>query len=144
MTSYASYARGLTVASDTNPSAGSEATVTIPAGSVRRIVSVQFTLVTSATAANRRVVVIVDDGTNELFRVASPTDQTASITGRYSFVPGLGGSPSYQAVAASNNVCILPGPPGLALLPGYRIRTTTNNLQAGDDYAAPVYAYFAI
>lgn len=124
----------ITVKTGADPAPGAEALVTVPAGEYWVVHAVLLTLVTSATVANRRVELQIDNGTTTFFRLAHAVDQTASLTWRYQFA-----NHGYRdaAVTGSNNVANL-GVPVFTLGPGYRIQTSTANIQAGDDYAAPV------
>lgn len=117
----------------TDPAAGVEITETVPAGVRWALRSFRFTLTTSAAAANRRPTLIIDDGANEIWRVNSNVDQTATQISQY--LAGVGAPFATLDV----RVFSLPLPVGLALLAGYRLRTSTAAIQAGDDYAAPVY-----
>lgn len=125
-----------TLTTGTNPAAGAEVSVTVPAGEVWEVQSVQFALQTDATVANRRVNIRVDDGASIFATAVANVDQAASATVTY--IAGVGGI-DYTAVRDGKLSIGLPTP--LLLGPGWRIRTTTTNLQAGDDYAAPVIGY---
>lgn len=124
----------IVVKTGTDPGAGAEATVTVPAGEYWVVHGLLLTLVTSATVANRRVEIQIDNGTTVFFRLAHAADQAASLTWRYQYA-----NHGYRdaAVTGTNNVANI-GMPVFTLGPGYRIQTSTTNLQAGDDYAPPV------
>jgi hypothetical protein len=115
----------------TNPAAGVEISETVPAGARWRLESFFATLVTDATAANREVALVVDDGTNVLARVPTGQNHAASLTRNYSYFPGG------EVSAVAQDVTIVQRAPAFWLLPGYRIRTITTNLQAADDWSAP-------
>jgi len=115
----------------TDPAAGAELSETVPAGARWRLLALNATLVTDANVANRRPVFYVDDGTNVLLNVGTVTDITASSTIPVNVHPGIGNPIS------SAGVHDVPLPPGLMLLAGYRIRTVTTLLQAGDNWSAP-------
>lgn len=119
----------------TNPAAGSEISQTVPAGVRWKLKSVRFVLVTSATVANRFVNFIVDDGTTNIFDVYYPTAHTASLTVAYYAAP-LGVTQTGLLGPATNRI-YFNIPADMELLPGYRIRTTTTGIDAGDDFAAP-------
>ena len=116
----------------TNPAAGAEISETVPTGKRWRVLGLQFSLVTSATVANREVVIVVDDGTNTLFQSPSGANHAASLTWAYS--AAAVGQP--VAGATATTVRQINFPP-LLLPAGARIRTATTNIQAGDDYGAP-------
>ena len=90
------------------------------------------TLTTSATVANRRSIFTVDDGTNTIFESASSSIQTASLAWTYSWAA----TGADKGVADTRVLVMIP--PHLMLPAGYRIRTSTVNIQVGDDYSAPV------
>lgn len=116
----------------TNPAAGVEITETVPTNVRWRLLLARFTLVTNATVATRRVRLFIDDGTNDLYVGEVEATQAASLTRNYNFAAGLG---FQQTAFANSNLGV--GIPPVVLREGYRIRTSTVNLQAGDDFAAP-------
>lgn len=116
--------------SNAAPAAGAEWTYTVPAGQSLSVETLQFSLTTSATVANRTVQVIIDDGANELWRWVSPNVQAASATVEY-----VGAQSSVEYGAVRNNVQAFELP-SIVLGPGYRIRTLTVNIQVGDQYTA--------
>jgi hypothetical protein len=118
----------------TDPGAGVEVSETVPAGARWKLRSLEAALVTSATVANRDVQVTFDDGTVEFFRGASATNHPASNTFRYTVAP-LGD----HTAGASVNVPQISTPIDLALLAGYRLKTVTALLDAGDNWGAPIY-----
>ncbi len=122
-----------TVSAD--PAAGAEISLTCPTNLRMRLMGMVFTLVTSAAVANRVVSVVIDDATNILLQVPSPSDQAASLTYTYSLGVGL----PFQAVR--NNIVTMPLSEDAWLKGTYRVRTLTGGLQAGDDFsAARIYA----
>lgn len=127
--------RGAVIASGTNPAAGVEISETVPAGQVWGLIAFTFTLVTSATVANRRVRLTLDDGTNVFWRTSSLTDQAASTTIVHS------ASTDVTPVATGGSTGLLALPKPAVLKPGYRIKTITALLDSGDDFGAPVYQY---
>lgn len=112
-----------------NPAAGDEAIFTVTASEVWEVQSVFLKLVTSATAGNRAVAIIVDDGTNILFEAEASVLQAASQTYFYNFsAVGAIWSP------AATNVYQIASP-RLMLGAGYRIRTETTNQKVDDQYS---------
>lgn len=111
------------------PAAGAEISHTVPAGKIWRLLSARYELVTDATVSNRRTSLVIDDGATVIHRHVSNQVQAASLTYEYDW--GVG---RIEAAVRSGHV----GDPLVPLnLPaGYRIRTITENLQAGDDYSA--------
>jgi len=115
----------------TNPAAGVEISETVPTNARWRVISMYAQLVTSAVVAARLVNVIIDDGTNTVFRYGTGASQAASQTVNYPF---FGGG---FVDATGGNPRAIPLPPDLLLMGGYRFRTTTTLLDAGDDWTAP-------
>jgi len=122
---------GIRSITGTNPAAGVEISETVPTGARWRVLGLVFTLVTDATVANRDVNVLIDDGTNTLLQLGAGSSQTAS-TSRLHTLINSGANPGILTSATP----VLGTIPFL-LLAGYRIRTSTVNLQAGDNYGAP-------
>jgi len=126
--------RGLPrVITGTDPAAGSEISETVPTNVAWRLIGFRFTLVTDATVANRNVRVIIDDGTTECVRIPPNFNHAASITANYFAGVGLG-----VIGWMTGAVGVMPLPVDLILFQGWRIRTNTLNLQAGDNFRAPV------
>lgn len=115
----------------TDPAAGVEISETVPTGARWRLHGLVVPLVTNATAANRLVQVVVDDGTTIFNRFPAVAVQAASLTVQYS-AAALGAA---SVAAGADNIILLPTP--LDLLQGWRVRTVTTNLQAGDNFGAP-------
>jgi hypothetical protein len=121
-------ARVVTTASS-DPAVDVEHSITVPAGQIWELWAVNFNLVTDANAANRRVVLTIDDGTTVFAKSVAGAVQAASLTYNYTFAVG---APTMSAVVDLNLVNNLPGP--LYLAAGYRIKTVTTNRQATDNY----------
>jgi hypothetical protein len=119
----------------TNPAAGVEVSETVPAGKRWRLVSFRVALTTSGTVANRFPALTLDDGTNTFSTTSAHAAQTATLTIGWTF----GDFGTGQGTILANNPQVEPLPCNAILLPGYRIRTVTLALDAGDDYGAPVY-----
>lgn len=115
------------------PAAGSDpAPFTAVANSV--LESVDLTLTTSATVANRQVTLIIDDGVNVVYRLNASAVQTASQTVEYTFAAGMQESPLRNGVLAH-------GLPTMTIGGGWRVRIVTTNLQAGDQWTAMTVAF---
>lgn len=121
------------VVTGTDPAAGAEISQTVTAGKAWELQAMTFQFVTDATAANRRVTVIFDDGTSIFSQVPSEAPQAASVTARYHIAPGLA---RYGTTLENKGYPL--AIPRLVLSGGFRIRTDTTNLQVGDNYGAPV------
>jgi len=115
----------------TNPAAGAEISEAVPTNARWRIKSLIFTLVTDGTVANRLVKIVIDDGANALSKGSCGNYQTASQT--YVYTGGAGLYPSSLLIGYWN--IVLPEMP--ILFQGWRIRTETDTIQAGDNYGAP-------
>lgn len=123
------YAARITTIASSDPAANTEHSVTVTTGQIWEVTSLQFSLVTDANAANRRVVVTFDDGTTVFAKASAGAAQVASTTIAYTFATG---SQSQAALVNTDLQVALPS--GLFLPGGYRIKTVTANLQAGDNY----------
>jgi hypothetical protein len=117
-----------------DPAAGAEVAYTVPAAVTLKLIAVRFSLVTSATAATRTVQLIIDDGTDVLWRRISPATQTASLTRQYLFLADL--TVEDSAFDANGDVKLFL--PSLPIDSGWRIRTLTSNIQSGDNFGAPM------
>lgn len=119
----------------TDPAANTEISETVPTNAKWKFKSFKFTLVTDGNAATRTVSIIIDDGTNIMFQKAFGVTQAASLTRNYEVVAG--DNPDDTAFDV-NNIAHVYVPPGvMELFQTGRIRTTTTNIQAGDNYGAP-------
>lgn len=115
----------------TNPAAGAEISETVPTNALWRLYSVRAALVTNATVAARRVSLVIDDGTTILIDVENPNTQAAGLT-----VPYLAARFGYDLTTTTvAEQFALPDLPPLR--EGFRVRTVTSNLQAGDNWGAP-------
>lgn len=118
----------------TQPAAGAEISEAVPTNARWELLSFKYSLTTSATAATRNTSLLADDGTNVFWQgTQAGSGQAASLTYQYSHFPGA------TQVAGQSVIDIFASPIGLQLTAGYRLRTNTLNLQAGDQYSAPQY-----
>lgn len=116
----------------TDPAANVQISETVPTNARWKLLALYATLVTDATAANRRVFYQFDDGVSEFYQTAAASDQVASLTRRHI----LGAAGHGHDVFSTTYLHPLPIP--LLLREGYRIRTATTGMQAGDNWSAPV------
>lgn len=116
----------------TDPAAGAESSETVPTNARWRVLNHRIALVTDATVANRTMQILIDDGTNTIYSLAANANQPASTTFTYHSFPA--GAAGY----ASGNTLNVPIPPEIMLMGGSRLRTSTGNLQAGDNYGPPL------
>lgn len=107
---------------------GSQPSVTVPASTKWLLQSVSVALTTNATVANRTMQITLTDGSGNFYLVGEVGSgvQTASLTIRYSFAPGLG----LQGSVIANNV--LAPFPSVLLGPGHKLATAITGIQAGD------------
>ena len=115
----------------TDPAAGAEISETVPTGARWRLRALRVALTTDATVANRLTTLDIDDGTTQIMRIEGPAVIAASTTRGLNY--GIG----FPSRAQLNGNELVPLPSDVVLGAGFRIRTTTLNLQAGDNYAAP-------
>jgi len=118
-------------ATGTDPAAGAEISEAVPTNARWRLRLLQAVLVTSVAVADRRADFLVDDGASTLFYLLTATTQAASLSytyqlAEYGYIPAVVGGYVYYSFPFF-------GP----LLQGWRIRSATTNLQAGDNWSAP-------
>lgn len=117
----------------TTPASGAEISETVPAGAVWRLSLFSFSITTTAAAGSRNPVLVIDDGVNILATLPPNFSPPASTTWNYSYGAGL---PSFDVGQPGS---IEPLPVDLYLPAGFRIRTVTGTLVAGDQYTSPKY-----
>lgn len=124
----------LRVIPGTNPAAGAEILETVPTGARWRFIAMRAVLVTDATVATRVPSIVFQSAVPlEFLRIGPQTGQGLSTTGIFSWLSGQGYDSGALATIQSIGV-----PGSMWLAAGHRIATVTTNLQAGDDWAAPV------
>lgn len=121
------------VVGGTNPAVGQELSETVPTAARWRLCSLRASLVTSAAVANRQPFLIFDNGATTFAVAPAAAVQAASLTVTYywSLYGAVAG-----AVATFTNTIM---PDGIVLMAGFRIKTATSLLDAGDDWGAPTY-----
>jgi len=118
-----------------DPAAGAEISQTVPIYQMWRLKAIRFSLVTSATVANRRVHVVITTADGMVpIDLLSSVDHAASLTRNYSCVPV-----STLGVFSDDNDIIIPIPDELWLNYTNTITTSTTNLQVGDNFSAPTF-----
>ncbi len=115
----------------TDPAAGAEASETVPTNARWLLLAFTLRLVTDATVANRHVRLVIDDGATTFFSSDSEAAQAASDNWAYNAGIGM----DRRAGVSDNRMWALPA--GLMLPGGARIRTSTSNIAAGDNFSAP-------
>ena len=128
-----------------DPAAGSEFSGSPPDNFAWILLAVQATLVADATVANRDARLIIDGGGEDaiVFAHSGVLSQTAGLTQRHVWTMGSAVPTTVPTLfaagllhtAAVQHVSSLPYP--IWLVPGYRVRSLTTNLQAGDNWGAP-------
>lgn len=115
----------------TDPAVNTEISETVPTNARWRLLEFRASLLTDATVANRVVVILLDNGTTVFHAVDGNYNHTASLNADYQLF-------DYGALGVQQNGRVyLPMPSSVILLGGSRIRTSTANLQAGDNWGAP-------
>lgn len=113
-----------------NPAAGADFTFVAAAGQRLRVDSFQAQFAASATVATRNISIIVDDGANAVWTHDLAAGITASATDQ---IVATGTNAPTGVIATVQSVVL---PPGLILAPGWRIRSSTANIQVGDQWSA--------
>lgn len=114
----------------TDPEPAEEISETVPPRRRWKLLALSLTFVTGIAGADRKIRLIIDDGTNVLFQFSISQIQIASKTYYYSFAD--------MSVDETFADPYLFHPfPALKLHAGYRIRTNTLLLKAADNFAAP-------
>lgn len=113
-----------------DPAAGAEAILTVPTNLIWRIISFEVILTTDATVATRVPHMILDDGAVTFLDIKTNADVTASETESFQWCSGIPDD-------ISSNPALHGMPVDLILPAGFRVKTDTSSLQAGDNYAKP-------
>jgi hypothetical protein len=109
----------------TTPAAGAEINEVVPSSTRWRVVAFTFSLVTSATVANRTT--------------SSPNSKLQPASTTITFVGTPGGTFTDDLIASPAETIVLTMPPSHWLETNGHVRTNTLNIQAGDQYSAPLY-----
>lgn len=129
--------KDLVVYQGSDPAAGSEISESVPSGVIWKLVSMLVELVADGTVTSRRPRINIDDASGNLtLRVRGAVQTTANNTTRY--VVGPFGDAS-ELNNLNGAAAAIPVPIGLLLGPQFVISTVTEALQAGDNYAAPIF-----
>lgn len=115
-----------------DPAAGAELSEAVPANTIWRVTSMRGILVTATGGGSRRVSIVLDDGATSFYQQYSAGLQAASLTHFYDFATT--GSDRTNLVQGTH---IIPLPINLMLRAGFRLRTFTTLIQAGDNWGAP-------
>lgn len=117
----------------TDPAAGAAVSEAVPANARWRLLSILITLATDATVLDRRFYLAIDDGATEFFRSYSAAVQAASLARSYNLFPQ-----ATREAAFIYNSIQMPISSDLFMFQGWRLLGNAVNIQAGDDFAAPI------
>ena len=120
----------ITAPSTGNPAAGAEFTTTVGASYRQRLIGLGFQLATSGTANTRRVHLQITDGSNVLYDIPSNTTQAQSLTYKYYWANFA------YSIGLIGTTVLNPLPANIVLAPGYQVKTSTDLIDAGDQYSA--------
>lgn len=118
----------------TTPAAGAEISETCPTGARWDLLVFFAQFVTSAAAANRFPTLTLDDGANVYYRLGSGANQTATVTFRREWMPGIG---LPNADNANDQAVGLPTM--ISIGPGHRIKTVTTAIDVADQWSLVQY-----
>lgn len=113
-----------------DPAAGANLSYTRTARTLWLIKTIFFIFSTDATVADRQVILLIDDGTNNRFVSEPGPAQAASLARGYFFIQGW---PYKETAFDSQGNIRLPLPNTLWLRRNDRIRTSILNIKAADD-----------
>lgn len=118
----------------TTPAAGAEITETVPTGARWELLALTARLTTSATVANREPSLFFDDGATVYLGSPIQVNLTASTVWVVSWFQGAG-----VITANVSGTETAPIPTNVRIPAGHRIRTSSQNLQVGDQWAVVEY-----
>lgn len=114
----------------TQPAAGADFTVTVPAGSTWVVQAVRGQLVSSAVAGNRLPALRIGDGFTELQRIAAVNNQATGLTWVYTWLPGYGYAPATGTIQNLSLGSLAP-----VLYAGSTIAAVTAAIDVGDQWS---------
>lgn len=113
-----------------NPAAGAELTMTVPDNELWIVKGLTVTLVTDSNTATRLVHFVFElHGGPGTFDIAAPATQLLSLTRTYTLLP-VGAGPT----TVSGDDILVPIPNEIIMTDNDILSTTTDNIQAGDDF----------
>jgi len=115
----------------TDPAAGAEISETVPANTIWWLQSMHSTFVTDVTVPVRQAILFLDDGSADFYVAPTSATQAASLSRRYTFAH-TGENKDLVAIDY-----FIPIPAKTTLAAGYRVRTVTSSIVAGDNWGAP-------
>lgn len=118
----------------TTPALGAEFNEVVPTNRRWRLQALHNSLNTSATVANRQPRLVIDDGVNVWYTSPALANVTAGTIIQFNW--GAGTS-AFSGVEGTQNLTV---PSPTTLMAGWRLRSSTAGLQAGDAWGAPIYS----
>jgi len=112
-----------------NPAAGAEFTYTVPTGLRWRVIGITARIVTSIAVGNRLPTVVLNNGSADFLILPAGGIITASMTRDCTWLSGVSGYAAGSYVTGGLPVPLIVGP-------GYVIKSVTEAIQTGDDWAA--------
>lgn len=119
-----------------SPAAGADWAFTVPTGARWELVAVLETFAAAIAVANRLARLIITDGTNNIVFVPAPAAITASQTALQSYQAGGGGPMTADNTVPGSIVYEAPLPNDVFLIGGWQVTSSTNGIQAADQYSA--------
>jgi hypothetical protein len=111
-----------------NPAAGNNFTITVPARTRWRLLAVNCLLVAGAGVANREVVLTLDDGANGFAIIPAGVTQIATESRQYTFFQGA------PRGAGTQSLHVIAPLPFAVLMAGFDITSSVVNIQAADQF----------
>lgn len=126
---------GILATNSVSPGAGVEITITVPTGARWRIIGLRFLFTASATAVTRTPSLLVDNnGANVHTAIAGAQFATVTANNNQQYsLSRAGFTEGFLAAANIENLF------ENQLIQGGRIRTSTTNLQGGDQYSSVIF-----
>ena len=118
----------------TNPGAGAEVLVTVPTNARWRLIALKLNLITDATVVDRSIKINVDDVAVAFYNSGVSPIVAASLT---RFIHFIAGYTIVEAAFDATGYMRMPLPLDLYLFQGWRIQTSTGNIQDGDLFYIP-------
>ena len=113
-----------------DPVAGAEWTLVVPTGVRWRVIGARFVFTTTATAIDRHVRLLVQEGANIL--MIPGADRVHPASKGFNYNVAANGFPA----AATAGIVTIPLPGGLMLQRGMTLRTATVSIQSGDTFTS--------
>lgn len=112
-----------------NPAAGADFSVTVPNNRRWQLIAIRGALTASAAVANRFPAIVLDDGANQVFLSRINVATTAGQSNGFTWAPTV------QPYTDTQSNFLLPLPSPVFLASGYHVKSSTLNLQAGDQWS---------